>query len=502
MKKYLPAIAVAILVAFSAPAFAVTNPFMDVPLNHWAYDAIGQLAARGILSGFPDGTYKGRQPATRYEMASTVARALALVDMAKADRQDVEMLKRLVVEFKDELDTLGVRVDALDSRAGVLHRRLGGWQISGILRADFENWDRCDADGYVNIFQARLFLDRWFGADENMRFHARLRNDSRGDGMATEFHRFFVEFPWFFETRATIGRFNMDWEWPYNFYTNGISDLGNWSLLTDWGVYDGLMITRPFALGSFHMYVSRPGSPAVGADMDPWHVAAMTNLQFTEQFGLDLGIQYLHGDDASAENDYRLDSLYTLFGGLRFDFNQNIGLRGIYYHQRLREERCVLGSLERFSDNSHAYKLVLDIKQDLLGFTSLWLGYDFMRSGFIATGGGAGGFEHVDNVRRWGNYYNRLEHDMRTWRVGAIQQWSNQWRSWAYFAHHTFVDVLCGRNLMNPTGTQWGIGVEYMLNPHVGFALNYVRSSFDNAASWIGDDRDNHLLRFRTQVTF
>ncbi|MFC2594527.1 MAG: S-layer homology domain-containing protein, partial [Fretibacterium sp.] len=114
MKKFAAVVAVAVLFAFAAPVFAATNPFMDVPMNHWAYDAIGQLAAHGILSGYPDGTYKGKQPTTRYEMASALARALAVVDMTKASKQDVEMLKKLVVEFKDELDALGVKVDGLD----------------------------------------------------------------------------------------------------------------------------------------------------------------------------------------------------------------------------------------------------------------------------------------------------------------------------------------------------------------------------------------------------
>ena len=101
MKKFVTAVAVVALVAFAAPVFATTNPFMDVPMNHWAYDAIGQLAAHGILSGYPDGLYKGKQPTTRYEMASALARALAVVDMTKASKQDVEMLQKLVVEFHD-----------------------------------------------------------------------------------------------------------------------------------------------------------------------------------------------------------------------------------------------------------------------------------------------------------------------------------------------------------------------------------------------------------------
>ena len=56
MKKFAAVVAVAVLFAFAAPVFAATNPFMDVPMGHWAYDAIGQLAAHGILSGYPDGT--------------------------------------------------------------------------------------------------------------------------------------------------------------------------------------------------------------------------------------------------------------------------------------------------------------------------------------------------------------------------------------------------------------------------------------------------------------
>ena len=49
-------------------------------------------------------------------MASVVARALVTVDAEKASKQDLELLKKLVMEFKDELDALGVKVDSLDKR--------------------------------------------------------------------------------------------------------------------------------------------------------------------------------------------------------------------------------------------------------------------------------------------------------------------------------------------------------------------------------------------------
>ncbi|MBQ6113319.1 MAG: S-layer homology domain-containing protein, partial [Synergistaceae bacterium] len=136
MKKLAVLAAIVAVAALAAPAMSATNPFMDVPMNHWAYDAIGQLAAHGILSGFPDGLYKGGQQTTRYEMASALARSLAVVDMTKASKQDVEMLKKLVVEFKDELEALGVRVDELDERVALIESRLGGWHIHGTLVLD------------------------------------------------------------------------------------------------------------------------------------------------------------------------------------------------------------------------------------------------------------------------------------------------------------------------------------------------------------------------------
>ena len=49
-------------------AFAA-NPFSDVTPDSWAYQAVSQLAASGIVNGYPDGTFKGQNDITRYEMA-------------------------------------------------------------------------------------------------------------------------------------------------------------------------------------------------------------------------------------------------------------------------------------------------------------------------------------------------------------------------------------------------------------------------------------------------
>ncbi|MGP1367031.1 MAG: S-layer homology domain-containing protein [Schwartzia sp. (in: firmicutes)] len=97
----------------SATAFAASNPFEDVPADHWAYDAVAQLAYDGIIEGYGDGTYRGDQALTRYEMAQMVARALASpVGMGRA----VTSLDRLALEFSAELESLGVRVAALEKK--------------------------------------------------------------------------------------------------------------------------------------------------------------------------------------------------------------------------------------------------------------------------------------------------------------------------------------------------------------------------------------------------
>ena len=88
MKKHLAVlITVAMVLGFVLPVMA--NPFTDVPLNHWAYEAVKQLAAYGLIEGFPDGSYKGQEPMTRYQMAIVVARLLSGLDAEIKDVKDV-----------------------------------------------------------------------------------------------------------------------------------------------------------------------------------------------------------------------------------------------------------------------------------------------------------------------------------------------------------------------------------------------------------------------------
>ena len=114
MKRYSIALAIAVLIAFAAPVLA--NPFADLPFSHWAYDAVKKLTDRGIMTGMPDGTFKGEKKVSRYELAAVLARALDAVGTRRGgiDAADLKTLEKLIIEFADELALLGVKVTALE----------------------------------------------------------------------------------------------------------------------------------------------------------------------------------------------------------------------------------------------------------------------------------------------------------------------------------------------------------------------------------------------------
>ena len=115
MKKTLvSALTTALVVGAASTTFAATNPFSDVPADHWAYDAVSQLAADGVIEGYGDSTFKGNQNITRYEMAQMIAKAMAKTDVSASDKA---LIDKLAAEFSDELSTLGVRVSNLERNA-------------------------------------------------------------------------------------------------------------------------------------------------------------------------------------------------------------------------------------------------------------------------------------------------------------------------------------------------------------------------------------------------
>ena len=114
MKKQLAVLAATAVLGVTS-AFAA-NPFSDVTPQDWAYQAVAQLAAQGVVNGYPDGTFQGQNNITRYEMAQMVAKALVRQDRVDAEQNAI--INRLANEFSAELNNLGVRVATLENKVG------------------------------------------------------------------------------------------------------------------------------------------------------------------------------------------------------------------------------------------------------------------------------------------------------------------------------------------------------------------------------------------------
>ena len=84
----------------TANCSAAASPFADVPADHWAYDAVAQLAEDGILEGYGDKSFRGNRQITRYEMAQMVARARA----KNSSGEDKVLVDKLTAEFRAELE--------------------------------------------------------------------------------------------------------------------------------------------------------------------------------------------------------------------------------------------------------------------------------------------------------------------------------------------------------------------------------------------------------------
>lgn len=122
----------------------------DVQPTDWSYQALQSLVERyGVVAGYPDGTFRGDRPLTRYEFAAglnaaldSLTRIIAVPVDDLARQEDLEILRRLQAEFATELAAIASRVDVLESRTAALEAaqfsptlQMGGEVIFGLAAA-------------------------------------------------------------------------------------------------------------------------------------------------------------------------------------------------------------------------------------------------------------------------------------------------------------------------------------------------------------------------------
>ncbi|MCR5347762.1 MAG: hypothetical protein K6E38_08285, partial [Fretibacterium sp.] len=144
-------------------------------------------------------------------------------------------------------------------------------------------------------------------------------------------------------------------------------------------------------------------------------------------------------------------------------------------------------------DDSNHWRLIVDVKQEALKYTSLWLEYGQYDQGFMVPAGvnGAGAVfvtEHLPSALNW---------DMKYWRIGLGQEWNEKWSTHLFYYGYKLDGIDGNDAVYDDKMSEWGLGVQYKYNPNVKFGLNFVQA--DNNVK--GDDKDN-IVRFRTQVTF
>ena len=156
MNKLLGALAVSAVLTGSTYA----NPFSDVPAGHWAYGAVNSVVESGMMKGYPQGIFKGKETVNRYQMATIISRLLKRSGGSN-DADVRRTLDRLGEEFMDELDLIGARLTALEGAFNE-HVNEGG-----------------DASGFKFSGEARV---RWENQTEDLTNTALKDDDSRWQG--------------------------------------------------------------------------------------------------------------------------------------------------------------------------------------------------------------------------------------------------------------------------------------------------------------------------------
>ena len=434
------------------------------------------------------------------------------------------------MEFKDELDALGVKVDSLDKRVAVLEDNLGGWKLSGKLyfEADFANSDvtnqagvaqgsKYTQSGLDNSFQKsqfRLYLAKQIS--ENTSFFSEWRagsesagDDTNGYGDVSQINARVVYvdtvLPW--EIGFRVGRFMMDFEADHGLYVDNDAIYGDYRL-------DGFQFTKNWGSFSAKAIIGRNsgfggskttyGDPAqTSSDVDYMTYALDLTWQPSEAFFLGVnGVWRMedgngepYGPIAGYNGDAYDMATYSVYAS--YNFTPAIALQGLYYWQDL-DEGIVWAKRDDNTvteDSPTAWKAVLDISQDVLKFTSLrfeYMQHDNMFWGprnpysFDALTGNAANI--TDNMP-WNDGTSDL------FFIRAEQKWNDKWSTYLRYQQADFDTD----NYDDAKG--YGIGITYQYTPAIAFRLAYDYLDYGDGTGqkYNGDDQ---VIQFRTAINF
>ncbi len=117
----------------------------DVQPTEWSYQAISNLVSRyGCVAGFPDGTFRPGEPATRAQLAALTNACLDRISEFQT-AADAQLAAALRAEFAKELGATNARVTALEVAAAQKAQGVGNYLGAGVLL----NKQGVDGNGYT-----------------------------------------------------------------------------------------------------------------------------------------------------------------------------------------------------------------------------------------------------------------------------------------------------------------------------------------------------------------
>jgi hypothetical protein len=333
----------------------VTNvsELKDVSPGDWAYEALRSLVERyGCIAGYPDASFRGNRPMTRYEFAAGVNACLNQIERLISESQattqeDIDKLNRLVQEFQSELAALGTRVDNIEGRVAFLEdhqfsttTKLNGEVVFGLADV-FNNDDDTPGSGDGNtVFQYRARLDLVSSFTGKDALHTRLTASNAAFNFGDNGPVLDQGAATFQTNAATDNSVNIDWL-AYYF---PIGDKGQVYLAATGALWQDFVPTvSPYldsytgATGSISSYgESSPIYKILGGD-----AGLGINYNFNDKFSASIG--YFGGDaDGTGKNANNpaddagiFDGDFSALAQLTFTPNENIQLAATYVRSNL-----------------------------------------------------------------------------------------------------------------------------------------------------------------------
>jgi chromosome segregation ATPase len=124
MKSKIICLILVLAISFSTIITATT--ITDVPKNHWAYEDVKFSIDKGLLELFEDGSFRGSDTVTRYQLAAIIARLLKEIERGtiSLSQQDMQVLRELTVEFQEELVDLAIKGEVFSEQIKVLEEKI------------------------------------------------------------------------------------------------------------------------------------------------------------------------------------------------------------------------------------------------------------------------------------------------------------------------------------------------------------------------------------------